>query len=310
MDQTLPPPASPAQPTEARPLAAFAWMMAAVASFTLMAASGRLIRAELDTFELMFYRSLLGFVLVCAILALRGALGSIRPSRPALHAGRNTIHFLGQCLWFHAIAFVPLAQVTALEFTNPIWVAVLAPFLLGERFTAARLGAAVLGFAGVVIAAQPGSVGFGSGQAAVLVAALCYALTTILTRRIMAFDGVLCVLFWMTLTQMVLALVLALPGGLPWPSAGLWPFVVVVALTGLAAHFCLTSALGHAPAVVVAPMDYARLPAMAATGALVFGEPLETAVLAGAALIIAGNVIGLRAETRTRSTAADKTLLP
>jgi drug/metabolite transporter (DMT)-like permease len=282
-----------------RPFLALAWMLGAIASFTLMAVAGRAIQIEMNTFELMLYRSAIGFALICGVIAARGGFGLVRTAHPGLHAVRNLFHFTGQNLWFFALALVPLGQLAALEFTNPIWVALLAPFLLGEPFTRARILAAGCGFLGVLVVAQPGLAPLGVGHAAGVTAAFCFALNTLFTRQIMNFDGVLCVLFWMTLSQSAMALVFALPGGVPWPSAALWPWVFVVGLTGLAAHYSLTSALGHAPAGVVAPMEYLRLPIVAVLGALAYGEPLQAAVFVGAVFIIAGNLIGLRGAPRT-----------
>lgn len=281
-----------------RPLLAFAWMLGAIASFTLMAVAGRAIQAEMNTFELMLYRSAIGCAVICGVIAARGGFGLVRTAHPGLHTARNLFHFTGQNLWFFAVTLLPLGQLAALEFTNPIWVALLAPALLGEPLTRARIMAVGCGFTGVLVVAQPGLAPLGIGHAAVIAAAFCFALNTIFTRQIMTFDGVLCVLFWMTLSQSAMALAFALPGGVPWPSAALWPWIVVVALTGLAAHYCLTSALGHAPAGVVAPMEYLRLPVLAVLGALAYGEPLQAAVFVGAVLIIAGNMIGLRGGRR------------
>jgi drug/metabolite transporter (DMT)-like permease len=294
---TVAAPAGAAAPS--RPLRAFAWMLVAIASFVAMAVAGREIQAEMNTFELMLYRSAIGFVVIAAVVLATGrARAIVRTAHPGLHARRNLAHFAGQNLWFYAVAIVPLGQLAALEFTNPIWVALLAPLMLGERLTPARLAAALLGFVGVLVVAQPGVAPFGPGHAAALGAALGFALNTIFTRRIMAFDGVLCVLFWMTLSQGAMSLALAAPGGVPAPSPPVAGWLVVVGLTGLSAHYALTSALGHAPAGVVAPMEYLRLPVVAAVGAVVYAEPLSLAVFAGAALIIAGNLLGLRAETR------------
>ena len=281
-----------------RPLAAFAWMLGAIASFVAMAVAGRAIQIEMNTFELMLYRSAIGFVVVCAALAMSGGFARVRTAHAGLHLRRNLFHYAGQNLWFYAVALVPLGQLAALEFTNPIWVALLAPFMLAEPMTRARLVAAGLGFLGVVIVAQPGVAPLGPGHVAGLASALCFALNTVFTRRIMRFDGVLCVLFWMTLSQGAMSLALALPGGVPWPSADVAPWLVVVGLTGLSAHYALTSALSCAPATIVAPMEFLRLPIVAVLGALVYGEPLQVAVFVGAVFIVAGNLVGLRAETR------------
>ena len=273
-----------------QPLRALAWMMGAIASFVAMAIAGRAVQVEMNTFELMLYRSVIGFAVVCVVLvASDRGFAQVGTRHPGLHARRNLFHYAGQNLWFYAVAVVPLGQLAALEFTNPIWVALLAPFLLGERLTRARLAAAGLGFVGVLIVAQPGAAPVGPGQAAALAAALAFALNTIFTRRIMAFDGVLCVLFWMTLSQGAMSLAFALPGGIPAPSAAVAPWLVVVGLTGLSAHYSLTSALAYAPAGVVAPMEFLRLPIIALVGVWLYAEPLQIAVFVGAALILAGN---------------------
>jgi drug/metabolite transporter (DMT)-like permease len=281
------------------PVKAAAWMMGAVLSFSLMAVAGREIQAEMNTFELMLYRSAIGFVIVAATMAIRPpGFAQVRTAHVALHVKRNLFHYSGQNLWFFAVAAIPLGQLVALEFTNPIWVALLAPLLLSETLSRTRVLAALLGFAGVLVVARPGVSPLGLGHAAALLAAVGFAMNTIYTKQIMRFDSVLCVLFWMTLSQGLMSLVLSLPGGVPWPSAAIAPWVLVVGLTGLSAHYALTSALGHAPASIVAPMEFMRLPVVALLGMWLYGEALQPAIFVGAALIIAGNVVNMRAERR------------
>lgn len=286
---------------ESNPIRAGLWMLLAIVAFTAMAVAGREAAAELDTFELMFYRSVISFVLVMALLmAARKGLGQIRTSHPRQHVYRNIIHFIGQNAWFYGVAVIPFSQLVALEFTNPIWVALLAPILLAERMTGMRAFAALLGFAGVLIVARPGLAPVEWGHGAGLLAALCFALSAIFTRRILHNDTVLCVMFWMTVSQSVMGLIFALPGGIPWPSPTIMVWVMITGVCGLAAHFSLTSALGHAPASVVAPMEFGRLPVITAVGMLVYAEPLEMAVVLGTLLIVAGNVVNLRHEQRMR----------
>ena len=217
-----------------RPLRAAAWMMGAVVSFVAMAVAGREIQVEMNTFELMLYRSAIGFAVIVPVI-WRSAAGfaQVRSLRPWLHVKRNLFHYTGQNLWFFAVTAIPLSQLVALEFTNPIWVALLAPFFLGERLTRARIAGAGVGFLGVLVVAQPGSTHLGAGHAAALAAAVCFAMNTIYTKQIMRFDSVLCVIFWMTLMQGTASLLLSLPGGIPAPSAATLPWLVVVGLTGL-----------------------------------------------------------------------------
>lgn len=286
---------------QANVLRAGLWMLGAIFSFVAMAVAGRAIQVEMNTFELMLYRSWIGFAFVVAVLASRpNGFAQVRTGRIDLHLRRNIFHYAGQNLWFYGVMVIPLSQLVALEFTNPIWVAVLAPFLLGEHLTRKKLLAALLGFIGVLVVAQPGSSTLELGHAAALVAAVCFALNTIFTKRIMAYDSVLCVMFWMTLTQGTMSLVFSLPGGIPWPSTGVLPWIAVVGMTGLTAHYSLTTALGYAPATIVAPMEFLRLPLMALVGMLLYGEDLRLSVFVGAGLIIAGNLINMRREARRK----------
>lgn len=276
-------------------------MLGAIISFAAMAVAGREIYRELNTFELMAYRSVIGFVIVCFLLWFsRGGIAQIRTEKPGLHVVRNLFHFAGQNLWFYGVAVIPLAQLIALEFTNPLWVALLAPLLLGERMTRTRLFAVLLGFAGILIVARPGMAPFEAGHVAGLAAAIGFAMNTILTRQLSRTDSMLCVLFWMTLSQAAMGFALAVPGGITMFSLFLTPWIAIVGICGITAHYCLTSALFCAPATVVAPMEFGRLPLIAALGVVVYGEPLEMAVFAGAAVILAGNIVNLRAERRHR----------
>ncbi|WP_411956959.1 DMT family transporter [Paracoccus homiensis] len=279
-----------------RPLLAGAWMMGAVAAFTSMAVAGRAVSLELDTFEIMGFRSLVGIAIVAAVLTLRGMWSRVDLRNRRLHLTRNIAHFTAQNLWFYAIAAVPLAQVFALEFTSPLWVLVLSPMLLGERLTAARAVAALLGFAGIMLVAQPGAAPLTWGLGSAAAAAVGFALTYIFTKKLTAVTQTACILWWMTVTQAVLGLCFAaIDGDIALPSAQAMPWIALIGAAGLTAHFCIASALRVAPATVVMPFDFLRLPVIAVVGLILYDEPVGPMVIAGAALILCGNSLNLRA---------------
>lgn len=282
-----------------QPLKAAVWMLGALLSFSSMAVAARLASARLDTFEIMLYRSLVGLVVVLAVAAAAGRLGEISRRRLGLHLLRNSTHFAGQNLWLFAIATIPLAQVFALEFTVPLWVALLAPLVLGERLTRLRAVTAGIGFIGVLIVARPVSIGVESGHLAALLAALGFAGSAMATKLLTRDVTTTCILFWLTAMQTVMGLFAAgIDGAIALPDAATLGPAVVVGLAGLGAHFCLTSALRCAPASVVMPLDFLRLPLISVVGMLLFAEPLEVAVFLGALVIFGANYANLLGERR------------
>lgn len=277
-------------------LAAALWMAGALVSFSAMAVAGREATRTLDTFELMTWRSLIGALLVTAFALSTGRLAAVRTKRMGLHFARNVFHFAGQNLWFYGVATIPLAQLFAFEFTTPIWVALLAPLVLGEALTRRRLAAVALGFVGILVVARPGLSPLGPGHLAAALSAVCFAGSVLATKLLSRGERVLTILFWMTWMQVGFGLITAgWDGSIRVPDAASAPWVLIVGLGGLGAHLSLTSALSLAPASLVAPMDFLRLPLIAVVGALAYGEPLEVAVFAGALMILAANLMNLRA---------------
>ena len=299
------PPVSVAAPS--RTLQAALWMAGGIVSFSLLAVSGREAAAELDTFEIMAYRSLIGVALVCLLAGAFGRLHTVRANRWRLHGLRNVSHFAGQNLWLYAVATIPLAQVFAFEFTTPLWVACLAPLLLGERFTRLRLGTTLLGFVGILLVARPGLTPWSVGMVAAMVSAIGFAGSAIFTKQLTQHESVVSILFWLCVLQAIFGLVCAgFDGDMIWPTMNVWPWVVTVAVAGLTAHFCLTQALSLAPATVVMPLDFMRLPLIAAVGALVYNETLDVWILVGAGVIFAANYISVRASSPRPGAAADQ----
>ena len=278
-----------------RPLAAAIWMTGSIAAFTAMAIATREIKGVHDTFEILAFRSVVGFGIVVLTGFAMGQLSRVRRDRLTGHALRNLCHFTGQSLWFWAVTMIPLAQVFALEFTSPIWVILLSPLLLGERLTRMKLVAAGIGFAGVLIVAQPD---FGNPDLGVLAAAgsaVFFAATALMTKRLTKDEAVIGILFWLTLMQAIFGFAAVVADGqVTLPTLVTLPWLVLIGIAGVTAHLCLTTALSLAPASKVVPVDFARLPVIAVVGALVYDEPVTASLFIGAALIFVGIWITLR----------------
>ncbi len=272
-------------------------MLGAICSFTSLALAGRELSGELNAFQIMLYRSVISLLVIVGFLA-RGGLGEtgfgqLRTSIPAFHLGRNVVHYVGQYSWFYALPLIPLAQITALEFSAPIWTVLLAALVLGERLTVRRALAVLLGFGGILVILRPGVIPVESAALIVLAAAFCYAVVFVVTKRMTATETPLAILFYMFLIQFVIGLGPALPGFVV-PTAEDWPWVIAVGIAGLTAHYCLARAFMAAETGVVIPVDFLRLPLIGVIGWLLYGEGVEVWLVAGAGLIVTGIWINTR----------------
>jgi drug/metabolite transporter (DMT)-like permease len=277
------------------------WMMGAVLGFSAMAIAGREVSHLHDTFEIMAVRSAVGLGLVLSITALRGRLSHISPRNLSGHILRNIVHFTGQNLWFLGLTMIPLAQLFAIEFSAPLWVLIFAPFLLGERFTAMRFVAAGVGFAGILIVTRPFTEPMSLGVLLAAGAAVCFALTGIVTKRLTRDVSIESILFWLTFLQLIFGLTAAFwDGEVHIPDATTLPWLVLIGAAGLLAHLSLTSALRLAPASYVMPIDFLRLPLIAVVGALVYGEALDPYVLLGGGVVVFGAWLNLWSEKPAR----------
>jgi drug/metabolite transporter (DMT)-like permease len=275
------------------------FMSGAIVSFSAMAVAGRAISFELDTFEIMMYRSIVGICVVLILGRMFGTLGQITKRNLGTHFIRNISHFAGQNLWFYAITVVPLAQVFALEFTSPLWVLLLSPLLLNERWTQMRVLAGVMGFVGILIVTRPTGQSLNIGVIAAALSAIGFAGSAIFTKRLTRTETITCILFYLTVMQLAFGVICAgYDGDIAMPSLDTLPWLVLIGFAGLLAHFCLTTALSLAPATVVMPVDFIRLPVIAMVGMLVYAEAIDMWVFIGAAIIFTGNYMNIWSETR------------
>ncbi len=275
------------------------FMSGAIVSFSAMAVAGRAISFELDTFEIMMYRSIVGICVVLILGRMFGTLGQITKRNLGTHFIRNISHFAGQNLWFYAITVVPLAQVFALEFTSPLWVLLLSPLLLNERWTQMRVLAGVMGFVGILIVTRPTGQSLNIGVIAAALSAIGFAGSAIFTKRLTRTETITCILFYLTVMQLAFGVICAgYDGDIAMPSLDTLPWLVLIGFAGLVAHFCLTTALSLAPATVVMPVDFIRLPVIAMVGMLVYAEAIDMWVFIGAAIIFTGNYMNIWSETR------------
>lgn len=271
-------------------------MLGAVLSFAAMAVAVRELQRHMGSFEIVFLRSVVMLGLALVMLS-RVGLAALRTRRIGAHFGRNLIHLLGQILWVYSISALTLATVFAIEFTMPVWTAILAAIFLHERLTAPRLIQLVLGVVGVLIILRPGLGAFHPAAIAMIVGSLCYASSFIFTKRLSSTDTALAILFWMSVIQTPISFALALPQWVTPPLADL-PWILGVGCGAFFAHYCMTRSMMLVDATVAVPIDFIRLPLIAVIGALFYNEAFDPMVIVGAAVIFAGTYYSLSREHR------------
>ncbi len=290
-------------PYEHSPKKAAAWMSGWLAAMVVMAVAGREATRSLHVFQIMEMRSLLGLLLLYPLVRASGGLAALRTGRAGLQVARNAFHYAAQFGWFMALTMIPIAQVVAIEFTMPIWTAIIAVSFLGERLGVARIAAVVLGLIGVAVIVRPATGHPDPGQLIALAAAVGFAISVSMVKALTRSDSAVAIIFWMLVVQSAIGL---LPAALVWrmPPPAVLPWIVVIAVCGTYSHYCMTRALQHAEATTTVPMDFLRVPLTALAGWLVYSEAVDLWTVLGAVLILAGNVLNLRGAARPRAPAA------
>ena len=271
------------------------WMSGALLSFTFTAIGARELSDSLHTFQTLFFRSLIGLLLLVPIFIYTGAYRQALTQNLTLHGVRNAFHFLGQYGWFLGIGLLPLAEVFALEFTVPIWTLIVAAIFLKEPLTKSKLVAVGFGLIGVLVIVRPGLEIIDPASFIVIGAAMGYAVAYVATKPLAQVDSPIRILFFMCAMQLPVAFFCALP---VWQSLQMidWFWCFVVALTALTAHFCIAKAMQQIEAGVVVTLDFLRLPLIALIGVVFYHEGFDWWILLGGGLMLMGNIINIRGQ--------------
>lgn len=275
-------------------------MAGSIALFLVMSVAGRETTSVLNVFQVMEMRSVIGFFMLLPFVFMSGGLAAMRTRRPWQHLGRNVAHYVGQFAWLYALTLIPLAQLISIEFTTPIWTALLAVAFLGEKLTRPRLTAIVLGLVGIVIIVRPGVSPIETGHLVVLGAAFFFGVSLVMVKSLTRTDNVVRIIFWMLIVQSAIGLA---PAIYVWqnPPAWLWPWIVLISFTGSFSHYCLAKALAYADATLVSPIDFLRVPLSALIGWLLYQERIDAWTAVGAMLILGGNLLNLRVGPKRES---------
>ena len=272
-------------------------LVASALGATINATLAKLLaNGGMDPFQIALARAFFAFGALLPFL-LRGGLARFRTRHPWVHFWRATVGSAAMFLGIYAVAHLPLATVTALSFTTPLFTVVLAAVLLKETVRWRRWTATAVGFAGVLIMVRPGAETFDPNALAALTAALFVALAATLVKRFPPGESQAVMLFYFCVTSLLVAVI---PASAVWraPNWQEWLLLAGVGLVGVSAHALFLKAFRTGEASFVAPFDYSKLIFAGIIGFLLFDELPDGWTLAGAAVIIASTLYIARREAR------------
>jgi drug/metabolite transporter (DMT)-like permease len=272
-------------------------MLAAVLMFSIMDTIMKLLSAEFPAMQVASLRSLSSLPLVCVYVAWRGGFRSIMKVRWPLHLLRAAIGIVMLALFAYGVRDLSLAEAYTIFFIGPILITALSVFVLKERVNGARWLAIAIGMAGVLVVLRPSGEGFLTlGGLAILVAAVCYAVSAVTGRVLARSDSGEQMVFWLMLMMALGATVLALPAWTPVEARHL-PLLAGLAVSGFLAQLALTEAFSHGEASVVAPFEYTALACGIAIDWIFWQTLPDRYTLFGAAIIIGSGLYLIRHES-------------
>ena len=195
------------------------------------------------------------------------------------------------------MTLIALADVASLQFTSPLFTAIIAAALLGEKIGGHRMVAILVGFAGALIIIRPGMIPINLGTVMILIAAFLYSCAHVVTKRLSATESGSTVVFYMSVTILVYS---AIPAFFVWqtPAWADMPAMIGLGVTGYATHYCITRSLAVGDASFVIAFDFMRLPFSAIIGWLLFREMLDAWTVAGALIIFAAGYYSTMREAK------------
>ena len=267
------------------------WMAGWLLNTLALTVAGRELGHDVPVFVIMIMRSLIAIIILTPLILHKGDVRQ-RFANLRLNIIRNIIHYGAQYAWFSALLLIPLAQVVSIEFTMPIWGAIIAALFLGENLTRFKLAAIAFGFIGILMIVRPGASFIDAGHMVALAAAIGFAVSVTLTKVITRKDSALTVIFLMFAIQTVIG---AVPAYLTWkwPEPENWIWVAVVGLAGTFSHYCLSKAISLADITIVMPMDFLRVPLTVLVGYWVYSEGFDLYSIIGTVLILGANMLNL-----------------
>ena len=274
-------------------------MLLATVFFSIMVGGIRHVSTEVNSFLVVFFRNLFGFLIIGPVIARMG-FSFLRTNNYRLLFLRTMAGLASMFIWFYAVTLAPLAEAVALSFSAPLFVTIIAFAFLGEERTAARWIATLVGFGGVLLVVRPGFSELSYAHVMLLVSSLLNAFSVLLIKQMTRSDPPERIVAYMVLLFAPFSLIPALFFW-EWPSWSALFWLAAIGASGTFAHILQTRALAAADATAIMPFDFSRLPFAALIGFIAFHEvPDLWTVLGGLVIFGASLYIGQQETRRSR----------
>ena len=262
-------------------------MIVSCACFASMWMMIRAVSQAVHSFEVVFFRNLIGTLVLLPMLL--HTPGLLRSDKIGSHLRRATSGFIATLATFYAVAHAPLATVMSINYTAPLFATLGAALFLGERIRARRVAAVAVGFIGMLIVLRPGSVPLTTGVLVSMVSAVSTAFSIVAIRALVASDDSRAVTLWAFLLMLPPSLIAALFVW-TWPPASAWPLLIAIGVVAALGQLSLSRAFSLAEASAILPYDFVRFGLITLGGVLIFGERYDALTLLGGAIILGSTI--------------------
>lgn len=280
-------------------------MCISTVAFSVMHGLVRFVSEMLPPFQIAFFRNVFGLAFLLPLL-MRSRFAILRTQRIGLHALRGVINIVAMLMFFTALSISPLAKVTALSFTAPIFMAILAVLVLGERFRIYRWLAILFGFLGMLIILRPGLVAIDTGALLVTGSAALWAVAMVLIKILSRTNSSLTIVAYMGIFLGIFSI---FPALWVWQPFGLETlgWMVLIGLFGSIAQMSLSQSLKETDPTALMPFDFLKLIWTALIGAWFFGEVPDIYTWIGAAVIFSSGLFIALRERQVKQATSSRT---
>jgi len=243
---------------------------------------------NIHVLEVVFFRNLLAFIVMLPLLKSTG-LAAIKMNNTSLFFMRGFVGAIGMIAGFTCLTLIPLAQATAISFSQPLFITIGATIFLGEIIKARRIAAIIVGIIGMLIIVQPGFISFSFGIMLAIISALALSVNALIVKKLTITDTPQTIIIWMVIMLIPITFIPAISVW-QWPSFETWLYLWGIAILGTLAHFSFTKSYTMAEITSLEPIGFIKLPIIALLGWMIFEEIPGTWTWVGGLIIFISTI--------------------